>query len=629
MKRIFAADGGTPLAVMKCSLRGIGMVHYLALNRIIAATEQIRYVLCFSQIRSNRARSMSDVNAIANLLAETLSTVERNLAADTRSEDESFLAAGHTYSELTPVAVLPNESSALHDGFRSSAACAEESEEKDGTPTYADAERGRKQSLSDVSIRRGERKRWRQLIDGFAQYAEWEAKVREREQAGDMPELDEGSESGTLSQTTEDPEAEYFFRTDLYSFPYKEFIAKISNSQNDEKLKEADAKFEYIQKQFEERKKRFEAETKTKALLPEISNSQNDEKLKEADAKFEYIQKQFEERKKRFEAETKTKALLPEKCEMLVCFACGRAFDQEIAMRQHINEEHFNNEDFEYKCKHCYRRFKRKHHCKRHEATHDPNSKFHCDRCSASFSLNSSLIVHRSRVHKLDEDGQSIAKPLFDCSRCGELFGTFIELSRHKHYCLKTDHIKKQRLEKKLKDQASSVAGSSKSTESIEVIAFKPKIDKSCPVCKEHFASYQSVVRHMGRKHPNEDINNYQKKYVACSSPYYPFACINCDKRFATKASLTLHTKRHADDRPFECEKCGRRYPIPSELRKHLITHEKKADEKQSKKRGRCSRTANDDDGEHEAGGEKQDAGSQIAKKLKTEYDDLSNFDLL
>ncbi|VDM40809.1 unnamed protein product [Toxocara canis] len=551
MKRIFAADGGTPLAVMKCSLRGIGTVHYLALNRIIAATEQIRYVLCFSQIRSNRARSMSDVNAIANLLAETLSTVERNLAADTRSEDESFLAAGHTYSELTPVAVLPNESSALHDGFRSSAACAEESEEKDGTPTYADAERGRKQSLSDVSIRRGERKRWRQLIDGFAQYAEWEAKVREREQAGDMPELDEGSESGTLSQTTEDPEAEYFFRTDLYSFPYKEFIAKISNSQNDEKLKEADAKFEYIQKQFEERKKRFEAETKTKALLPE-------------------------------------------KCEMLVCFACGRAFDQEIAMRQHINEEHFNNEILKE------------------------------GRQQDIFSLNSSLIVHRSRVHKLDEDGQSIAKPLFDCSRCGELFGTFIELSRHKHYCLKTDHIKKQRLEKKLKDQASSVAGSSKSTESIEVIAFKPKIDKSCPVCKEHFASYQSVVRHMGRKHPNEDINKYQKKY-----PYYPFACINCDKRFATKASLTLHTKRHADDRPFECEKCGRRYPIPSELRKHLITHEKKADEKQSKKRGRCSRTANDDDGEHEAGGKKQDAGSQIAKKLKTEYDDLSNFDLL
>lgn len=58
--------------------------------------------------------------------------------------------------------------------------------------------------------------------------------------------------------------------------------------------------------------------------------------------------------------------------------------------------------------------------------------------------------------------------------------------------------------------------------------------------------------------------------------PYYPFACIECNKRFATKASLSLHKKRHTNDCPFECEQCGRRYPIASELRKHLITHARK-----------------------------------------------------
>lgn len=52
--------------------------------------------------------------------------------------------------------------------------------------------------------------------------------MREREKAEDMPDVDGGSEGGTtLSQTTEDPEADYFFRTDLYDFPYKEFLAKV------------------------------------------------------------------------------------------------------------------------------------------------------------------------------------------------------------------------------------------------------------------------------------------------------------------------------------------------------------------------------------------------------------------
>lgn len=42
--------------------------------------------------------------------------------------------------------------------------------------------------------------------------------------------------------------------------------------------------------------------------------------------------------------------------------------------------------------------------------------------------------------------------------------------------------------------------------------------DTSCPLCKDNFASYQSMIRHVGRKHPTEDISNIQKKFVACST---------------------------------------------------------------------------------------------------------------
>uniref|UniRef100_A0A914RFZ0 Uncharacterized protein n=1 Tax=Parascaris equorum TaxID=6256 RepID=A0A914RFZ0_PAREQ len=100
----------------------------------------------------------------------------------------------------------------------------------------------------------------------------------------------------------------------------------------------------------------------------------------------------------------------------------------------------------------------------------------------------SSLTVHRSRVHKIGEDGQPLTSNEYECERCGELFGTSVELSvnsvlfsglnldfvRHRHYCLKVEHIKRQRLEKKLKEQASSVADAS--VDKVDAMAFRPKI---------------------------------------------------------------------------------------------------------------------------------------------------------
>uniref|UniRef100_F1L1J4 Zinc finger protein 467 n=1 Tax=Ascaris suum TaxID=6253 RepID=F1L1J4_ASCSU len=533
-------------------------------------------------------KNMTDIEEITKLVSEMLNTVDSNMTV-MRNEDEDFLATSRVYSDLLPLATPLVGPSAGQDGLWPSTTRTQRYMLGAETVVGADGKRGRRQSTDDVTARKGEHRRWRQLIDGFAQYAEWEAKVREREKAEDMPDVDGGSEGGTtLSQTTEDPEADYFFRTDLYDFPYKEFLAKISSESNEEELKKADEKFEFVQRQFEDRKKRLEEEKKRNA----------------------------------------TTNLPKKKYEMFVCFVCGRAFDEELAMREHINEDHFDRQDYEYKCKHCYRRFKMKQHWKRHQRTHDPNSKFQCDRCSASYSLMSSLTVHRSRVHKIGEDGQPLTSNEYECERCGELFGTSVELSRHRQYCLKTEHIKKQRLEKKLKEQASSVADANVDT--VNAMAFRPKVDTSCPLCKDNFASYQSMIRHVGRKHPTEDISNIQKKFVACSTPYYPFACIECNKRFATKASLSLHKKRHTNDCPFECEQCGRRYPIASELRKHLITHARKEGGKRSKRQLRDKSTSDDEgEQEEEQGGRGSDGKGSSTKKPKIEYEDLSTFDVL
>ncbi|VDK37760.1 unnamed protein product, partial [Anisakis simplex] len=55
-------------------------------------------------------------------------------------------------------------------------------------------------------------------------------------------------------------------------------------------------------------------------------------------------------------------------------------------------------------------------------------------------------------------------------------------VERHKHYCLKMEHVKKQRLEKKLRDQSLTVAGgrssdsvSSSGTIDVDTLTFRPK----------------------------------------------------------------------------------------------------------------------------------------------------------
>lgn len=49
--------------------------------------------------------------------------------------------------------------------------------------------------------------------------------------------------------------------------------------------------------------------------------------------------------------------------------------------------ERFLFQDYIFKCRYCYRRFKLKHHLQRHERTHDLSLVHICNRCSSSFRL--------------------------------------------------------------------------------------------------------------------------------------------------------------------------------------------------------------------------------------------------
>lgn len=358
--------------------------------------------------------------------------------------------------------------------------------------------------------RKDEHKRWRTAIDGYVQYSEWINKVSEK--AEDMPDLDT-SESVT-TDATEDPEAEYFFAADSM----KQMIAEIEKERAalSEKEAESDAKLEEILKYCEERTKRTDFDK---------------------DAKQDY--------------------------QMFVCFACGRVFDDEITMRNHVNEIHLVSKDYAFKCSQCYRRFKMKHHLQRHERTHDLSLVHVCDRCSSSFRTFESLIAHRSRMHRIDEDGAPISSLSYSCNKCKQKFGTFVELNRHKYLCLNETRLKQQKESSK-----SGVMSVSSTRSSIFSLSSRPKVDKTCRLCHKQFASRQSMIRHMGRIHPEEKVDEI-KRYEVVPSPDLPFACNICSKRFTTKTLMLVHRKRH-EGRNFACEFCEKTYPLASELRKHI-----------------------------------------------------------
>ncbi|CAG9530701.1 unnamed protein product [Cercopithifilaria johnstoni] len=424
-----------------------------------------------------------------------------------------------------------------------------------------------KRAQDTTEERKNEHKRWRTAIDGYAQYSEWISKVNEKVE--DMPDLDSTESLTTTTEATDDPEAEYFIAVDSM----RDVIDQIQKARaaQSEETAESDAKLDEILKHCEEHTKRISL---------------------------------FEDK-------------IIQDYQMFVCFACGRVFDDEIAMRNHVNEIHLSNRNYIFKCRYCYRRFKLKHHLQRHERIHDLSLVHICNRCSSSFRKFESLVAHRSRAHGIDENGEKIINLKYNCNKCKQKFGTFIELNRHKYFCLNESRSKQQK--------KTSCASPSSSTSSIFSLSSRPKVDKTCRICNKKFASRQSLIRHIGRIHPEERIDKI-KQYEVVQSPDLPFACNICSKRFTTRTLMLVHRKRH-EGRHFACELCGKTYPLASELRKHIKrvhgnssgSHEESKDSATE-----CSDTNAVD---------RQNSGAQQSvpaeQSSKCDYEDLTDFSVM
>lgn len=264
------------------------------------------------------------------------------------------------------------------------------------------------------------------------------------------------------------------------------------------------------------------------------------------------------------------------KSSIFTCVMCSKAFPNSDKLQHHIKQFH-DLDGKNFKCKQCGMSYKRKKNLDLHMKLHAKD--FECSKCSMVFQTEEKLEIHDDRFH-------SEVEPRKKCPNCQTHYHekTF---KQHVYYCQNKKKIAEKRKQLKAQSVPTSPALSTISTTSF--ISYQPGPssfrsplsspvvsyrDKSCTVCGETFASRQSMLRHVGRKHPKvkDDPNVTAVRYVSTESPTHQYACVDCGKRLTTRAALTQHRARaHAEDsRKHDCPHCQKSFFLPSELKKHI-----------------------------------------------------------
>lgn len=84
-----------------------------------------------------------------------------------------------------------------------------------------------------------------------------------------------------------------------------------------------------------------------------------------------------------------------------------------------------------------------------------------------------------------------------------------------------------------------------------------PKHEKACRFCGTQFFRYCDLVKHVENMHMGEKA----------------FKCPECDKEFARRDYLGVHSRVHTGEKPYECPYCKKLFAQSSNLYVHLRQH--------------------------------------------------------
>ncbi|XP_051900607.1 PR domain zinc finger protein 5 isoform X2 [Pristis pectinata] len=279
------------------------------------------------------------------------------------------------------------------------------------------------------------------------------------------------------------------------------------------------------------------------------------------------------------------KELLSDK-EGYSCPQCESSFRSQDILAEHLQSLHQKpNEEKEFKCRNCGKKFPIKQALQRHvlQCTEnvlpdDSSRSFQCSVCSISFSSESSFEQHKEACKG---DARFVCK----ADSCGKRFKSKDALKKHKEN-VHTGNSRKRLMCSVCNKKCSSAATLQEHRKIHEVF--------NCQECDKKFISANQLKRHM--------ITHSEKRPYTCEvcsksfkrldqvtahkiihSEDKPYKCKLCGKGFAHRNVYKNHKKHkdlgklcistHSEERPFQCEECKALFRTPFSLQRHLLIH--------------------------------------------------------
>ncbi|XP_063238968.1 zinc finger protein 27-like [Bacillus rossius redtenbacheri] len=216
-----------------------------------------------------------------------------------------------------------------------------------------------------------------------------------------------------------------------------------------------------------------------------------------------------------------------------------------------------------YVCQHCGVGFAREKALASHSRVHAGDSPFECNTCGEMFWDVALLREHARNKHgnRCSTDtvlGNSDERPEeFRCDECGLSFERQELLKRHHHRC----HVKMEPgTEHVCEECGEAFAGPS------ELLAHSESHSRyrphRCMLCGECFDDAAGVSAHIRRRHGRAMPSN---------------TCALCGKTCKDRRSLQKHSWVHSAERSFQCVQCGKRFHSRARLKRHMTSHRDKA----------------------------------------------------